>query len=275
MTTVPRQRRSKEEIAAEKAEKAARRAAKEHKLRKLADYCRGLAASFERRAAGRAARARPDAQSASMRKALRKVLRAAADHDKNAEARAALPVPEGREPPADRGTGLTRLKLSPNPVARLADAKKLGPEELQAVEEINTAFSALASRLMVRGMAMERVDRSRFGDGGTGSAARAVEHYTRWADHWSARAKAYCDPTLEIVVAVAVDQRPVRAVAAELGFDHRKIETAVVNGLRDYAARAGFVTGSMAVRWIDAANSCFIPFHGKLIDAVRRARIET
>lgn len=266
-----KRRRPKEEIERERAEKAARRERKAAKLRKVAEACLALAASFERRAAARAACARPDAQSASMRKAIRKVTRAAAEYERSAEARAALPVPEGREPPPDRGTGLTRLKLSPNPIARLADQKKIGPEELQAVEEINEAFSALASRLMVRGMALERVDRSGVDDRHAGAAARAVANYTAWANFWSVRAKAHCDPTLQIVVAVAVDQWSVRMTAAELGLHHSKVEAGVISGLRDYAARAGFVNGRIAERWMLAAEGLFPSAYPKMTPERRLA----
>lgn len=177
-------------------------------------------------------------------------------------------------PPVDPGTGQTILKLSGSPIARLIDDGALGPEEIQAAVEIEKAITAIASRLMVRGMSLERVDRSMGPDASAGRQIKAVENYTRWANHWSDRAKAYADPMLEIIIAVVVDQRAIRTVASDVGRHHSKVKDAVILGLRDYAARAGMVSGTIAQRWMDAAGALFVDAHPGLLDAIRRAKVE-
>lgn len=175
----------------------------------------------------------------------------------------------------DVGTGQTILKQRKKPVQKLVDDKKIGQDELDAAAEIEQAFTALASRLMVRGMTFERVDHGGYGsDGHFGAAARAVANYTRWAKHWSARANLYCDPTLEIVIAAVIDERPTRTIGADIGFGHQRVEDALVCGLQDYAARSGFVNGGLADKWIKQAEKLFVSGNTALLDAVRRAKIE-
>jgi hypothetical protein len=195
---------------------------------------------------------------------------AKAEEEALAIARAAV---KGEVP--DVGTGETIIKLKQAPVGFLIDKKRIGSEERQAADEISLAFFTLSSRLMVRGIDYDRVD------GGRGSdapwavrTAKAVGNYHAFANVWSARHKQYADPTLEIIIAAVIDERHIRGIAQDMGFDPRRIERAIVHGLRDYAARAQFAHGKLGNAWIEAAEAEFAPKNPKLAEAVKRARIE-
>lgn len=255
------------------AEKARRKAAREARRERIAAGARDIAQSFQRRA-DRIAQYRPGPGTASSRKKLRKLLHAAAEADvKNEVEMERVAAADGEV--RDRGTGLTRLKLSTPPVGKLIEEKKIGADERSAADEIYRAISMISAGVAVRGMAFERVDKSRTeSEVGTRKVSAMVHRYTVWAAHWTARANLYCDPILEIVVAAVVDERPIRVIAADMGYHRTKIEKGVVCGLRDYAARAGLVHGHVAKQWMEAAESLFVPTNGLLLDAIRRARIE-
>lgn len=179
-------------------------------------------------------------------------------------------------PGAAEASPYTVIKLRQAPIAKLIDEHKIGPEEMQAAQDIETAFFALSSRLMCKGMTLERIDRSGNSDAPwPARTAKAVGLYNAWATHWTKRANLYGDPMLQVVIAAVVDRRPLRGIAADLGYGLKRIEAAVIGGLRDFAVRSGLVTGHLAKRWSDAAEVVFVPQSAKLLDAVRRARIET
>lgn len=255
------------------AEKARRRAEREARARRIAERAQAVARSLERRAA-RAPNQPARQATSSTRKAVRKMLHAAGEADAKAEREAAR-IAEAGGDPIDRGTGLTRLKLSTPPIGRLIEAHKIGAEERNAADEIATAFNAIAASVSVRGASLERIDRSGSPDRNwSAEISRAVRRYTPWAAHWTNRANAYGDPLLGIVVAAVVDEHPIRLIGSDLGYHHTRVENAVIFGLRDYAARAGDVPRSIADAWIAAAESLFAPANTRLRDAIRRARIE-
>lgn len=173
------------------------------------------------------------------------------------------------------GTGFTILKLRQKPLVRLIDDGKIGQEEIQSAEEISTAFYALTSRLACRGISFDRVDNG----GGLNApwparVAHAVDRYQRFAKVWTQRNNDYCDPTLAIVVDAVIDETPLRTIAADQGYRLQRVENALVGGLRDYAARAGFVPVHQASAWQAAAESVFGPPAPVLRQAIRRAQIE-
>ena len=169
----------------------------------------------------------------------------------------------------------TVVKLRPSPVGRLFDDGKISSDEIGAAGHIEKAFHAIAARLMVKGQTFERVDSSpRVDAPWPAIVARSIGHYQAFANHWSRRARAYGDPMLEIIVACVVFQRPVWDVADDVGYARRRVELALIAGLRDFAARAGLVTGALATEWIKFAEAVFVPRPVALIDAERRARIE-
>lgn len=176
----------------------------------------------------------------------------------------------------DVGTGQTIIKLRQPPIAYLIDHRRIGAEERQAADEIALAFFTLSSRLMVKGIAYDRVD------GGRGHdvpwplrVAGAVANYQNWARLWSDRNKTYCDPTLEIVIAAVIDERPIRGIAQDLGFRPAKIARGVVCGLRDYAAHASIITGKVAENWRQEAEREFAVTPAAIrLTAYARAQLE-
>lgn len=174
------------------------------------------------------------------------------------------------------GTGFTALKRRKKPIEKLIDDGRLGPEALEAAQEIERAFFTIGRRLMVKGgLSLDRVD------GGRGceqivpaSAAHAVANYQSWANHWSRRRKLLDDPMLEVVVSAVIDERPIRTIALDVARRHSLVERGIIAGLQDYAARAGVVTGGLAARWMAGAESIFSPSNPLLVQAIRRAQIE-
>jgi hypothetical protein len=139
------------------------------------------------------------------------------------------------------GTGYTRLKQQSGPIQRLLDRRRIGPQELQAAEDITRAFHAIAGALMIRPISMERSDRSA-SPAEPVATLDAIARYREWSLLWSKRAKRG-DPTLEIVVAVVVDERPLRELDGDLRLRNGAASRALIGGLRDYAARAGWLSG--------------------------------
>lgn len=156
----------------------------------------------------------------------------------------------------DRENALAELKLRGSPMALLIEKASAKGEELMAAQEIETAWFAISGALMFKPLNMERVGGGRRPDWSP-KTCQAVEQYQIWANHWSIRKKSHLDHTLECVIAAVIDQRPIRAIAEDLGFGHSKIERAVLAGLRDYAARAGWVDNALARKWIAEAEITF------------------
>jgi hypothetical protein len=181
-----------------------------------------------------------------------------------------------RGSPIDPGTGQTVLNLRQKAIPKLIAQGKIGTVELQAAAEILIAFSAIASRLMCRGINYDRVD---FGGGGSSAdwpskIARPVANYQAFAKAWTRRNEDYGDPTLEIIIDAVVDEMHLSAIPRKRGYGEARIERALIGGLRDYAARAGFVTGHKAIQWQAEAAAVFGPAEPELSRAVRRAAVE-
>jgi hypothetical protein len=170
------------------------------------------------------------------------------------------------------GTGATVVKLRHTPLMQLmfesaewergvrgakkpVDMEKFGSHELEAAQEIEAAFFALSGALMFKPLTFEKIGHSRPREWNE-KLSEKVERYRNWADHWSVQAKR-CDPTMQIVIAAVIDQRPFRDISADLGFAHKRIRSAVVRGLRDYAARAGWVSGGCQAKWKASAGLTF------------------
>lgn len=141
-----------------------------------------------------------------------------------------------------------KLKLHPGaPIERLRKNGKIGPVEITASEEMEMACRVITAGLVMRGPTMERVDRSNGGDE-PAPIVDAVARYQRWCAHWAKRLVAG-DRTLRCVQAAVIEGRWCRDIDRQLGQRHGLAQRAVVWGLRDYAVRAGWITGSLAVQW--------------------------
>lgn len=171
------------------------------------------------------------------------------------------------------GTGYTIMKMRQNPIARLVDENKIGPDELMAAEEILNAFSVISAPVACRAQNLNRVD----GGGGNwgpwpARLAKEVARFQAWAKHWTRIQTLSEDPMLEVVIAAVVDDRQVKEIALDIGRRHSSVERGLIAGLRDYAARAGFVTGKYREVWISEASKAFTPVHWKLARAIEAAR---
>jgi hypothetical protein len=179
---------------------------------------------------------------------------------------------------ATRATGFTLLKMISKPIARLVDLRKIGPEELQAADDITTAFMAMAGALLIRPMEMERTDRA-YQHTEPVRVADAQRRYRNWADHWSMLAKRG-DKTLEIVIAAVIDERAFHVIDTDLNLSHGKAQKALIRGLRDYAARVTdghgkpiWVDYRTAAQWRLEAGMSFKTQHPIITLAAAAARI--
>jgi hypothetical protein len=144
------------------------------------------------------------------------------------------------------GTGLTVLKQRPSPIGRLLDRHQIGPEELAAAEDIALAFRSIAGELMLRPATWERADRSKSSNEPV-RVLDAIARYREWVDVWAIRAKRG-DPTLKIVLAVVIEERPLRDLDGQHKLRNGRARAALIAGLRDYAARAGWIRSGLVER---------------------------
>jgi hypothetical protein len=156
---------------------------------------------------------------------------------------------------SDAGTGQTIIRLRASPVESLIDRGKIGSEEQMAADEISKVFMAISGALFPRGVSLERVDKS-LAPPDPPSMIDAQARYRAFAAHWSDMAKKK-HPLLAIMIEAIFDERPFRTIDQERGMRSGKAEKVVIAGLRDYAARAGWVTGRVRAAWLLEASSLF------------------
>lgn len=153
------------------------------------------------------------------------------------------------------GTGFTILRRQDSPISRLVNEGKIGGDELRAAEDITIAFQATAGALMFRPLNLERNDRSAAPTEPAG-LLDAIARYRAWAKVWTDRA-ARQDPTMEIVIAAVIDERGFREIEVDLNLRNGRSALATAAGLRDYAARSGWVQGHASERWLVDHGSVF------------------
>ena len=157
----------------------------------------------------------------------------------------------------DRPEALTAIRLRGTPMALLLDRGDAGGEELEAAQEIERAFMAITKGANLKAPSFEKRDPTYNAMDWGLKTIQAVRNYQTWANHWSIRRNKYHDYTLECVISAVIDQRPIRTIADDIGFHHTRIAKAVINGLRDYAARAGWVDHVTAGKWMVEAERVF------------------
>jgi hypothetical protein len=153
------------------------------------------------------------------------------------------------------GTGATILRRQTAPLVRLIEKQRIGTEEVRAADDLAVAFHAQARAVMIKSPSFEKLDASYDGREPVW-VVDAVSRYKRWARHWSQRAQ-HGDPTLEIVVAAVIDERALHSIEADVGIRHGMAARAVIAGLRDYAARAGWTDRNTGEVWINEAETIF------------------
>jgi hypothetical protein len=177
-----------------------------------------------------------------MQRAIRKAERSAAEGRKG-------------DPKSDPGTGATILRWRAAPLARLIERQRVGAEEVRAADDIATAFHAQAGAVMIKSPTFEKLDAT-CQDREPSRVVDAVSRYKPWAHHWSQRARRG-DRTLEIIIAAIIDERAFHVIEADAGIRNGMAARVAIAGLRDYAARAGWIDRLTAEVWIAAAEAMF------------------
>lgn len=152
-------------------------------------------------------------------------------------------------------TGQTILKLTAKPVARLIEEGRIGPVELTAAQDLTAAYMAITGHLWLRAITMERIA-AHTSDYEPARILDAQRRYRAWADHWSMLAKRG-DKTLAIIISAVIDEHPLYLIEDDLNLRHGTARKALVRGLRDYAARAGWVDPTTRAQWLADAGNTF------------------
>jgi hypothetical protein len=167
----------------------------------------------------------------------------------------------GREATAgDPGTGQTVIKMQRHqpPLRTLLDARKIGPDELAAADQIAQAASAVAMGGILRAAGLQRVDYGRQDEQDwPAQLAITVRNYQDWQRYWTAEWARTRNPMLEVVWSAVVDERPIVAIANDIGHGRTRTTRAIITGIRHYAAWANMVTGTQRQVWLDAALHVF------------------
>ncbi len=159
---------------------------------------------------------------------------------------------------ATGATGATLLRFSRSPVDTLVLTKgkdRIGPIELWAAHDISIAVRSLTAGVQMASGSWERVDRAH-GDRTPAAILDAQKRWTPFARHWAMRRKRG-DWTLEILIQAVVEEKPFYLIDEDIGLRHGKAKQVMSRGLRDYAARAGWVGGRLRELWIVAASNSF------------------
>lgn len=150
------------------------------------------------------------------------------------------------------GTGATILRLKPDPVGKLVDQRKIGPEGLEAAREIEQAFDSIAGSLWIKPLSMERRDRS-YSSREPEYIAHLQSLYRQWADAWSAARKQHQCIVLPCTIGLVIDHRSPWDLCQEYRCRHEKAEHGAILGIMDWARRAGKLTKASAQTWQDIA----------------------
>jgi hypothetical protein len=150
---------------------------------------------------------------------------------------------------------LACVRLRGGPLASLIDRKRIGPAEVMAAQDIDKAFTALTIGIGFKPIVLERRDRG--GDTHWPAATiDAVRRFQAWSGFWSDRKKRG-DKSLPICIAAVVDERSLSGIEDDEGVRNGTAGKVVARMLRDYAARAGWVTGHLALQWKAEAEMSF------------------
>jgi hypothetical protein len=152
------------------------------------------------------------------------------------------------------GTPETSIKLRLRggpPIERLRAARRIGPLELAAAEEIERAVTAISAGLVLRSMDLERLDRGQ-GRREPASLVDIVARYMRWARVWAQRA-ASGDQTFRVVRGALIEQQSFNSLDCAIGVREGTAAKATVWGLRSYCAMAGWLDRSTQRAWEEEA----------------------
>jgi hypothetical protein len=167
---------------------------------------------------------------------------------------------------AMEGKSLVELRLSGGPMATLISGHKIGGEEMMAIMDIELAFMALSGAMMIKPVSLELKSAGKKAEWSS-RTSDAVEAYRLWADFWSKR-RTFGDRTMEIVTRSVLNGHAFRVIEQDIGIRNGMGPKIAVRGLRDYAARAGWVTRRIGDGWMDEALTSF---NGQPLEALALA----
>ena len=153
------------------------------------------------------------------------------------------------------GTPETTIKLRLRggpPIERLRAARRIGPLELQAAEEIERAVTAISAGLNLKSMNLERIDHGS-GRREPASLVDTVARYMRWARVWAKR-QASGDQTFRVVRAAVIEQQSFASLDRDIGVREGTAAKATVWALRSYCAMAGWLDRKTAKAWEEEAE---------------------
>jgi hypothetical protein len=153
------------------------------------------------------------------------------------------------------GKTLLELRKASGPMEALIMNHDIAGEEMMAIMDIEMAMMALSGAGMIKPVSLELKSSGKKGEWSK-VTADAVENYVAWANFWSAR-QTYCDHTSEIVVRAVVHGHAFRVIERDVGIGTGRGAVICVRGLRDYAARSGWVARGIATKWMDDALTSF------------------
>lgn len=155
--------------------------------------------------------------------------------------------------------GLALLHFRLTPVDELVTAGQMGPVELQAAHEFSWVFDTITWDLRSCSIDDTFAQRQKSVNNAppTSREEGAWRNYKSFANYWSDQRKRFNDPTLAVLVALVVDQRPLADVGEEFGLSEGKTKLALVRALRHYAARAGWADKTTCERWSRDAHRTF------------------
>jgi hypothetical protein len=159
----------------------------------------------------------------------------------------------------DSGTGFTIIRMARHqpPLRTLLDARKIGPDELRAAEQIELAWLSITTGGRLVAASLERTIH-----GGTNKpwpieTVLAVRNYQRWANYWADEWKRTRNPMGEVIWSAVIDEWPISVIAEDIGYGRKRTARAIVCGLRHYAAWTNMITGIQREAWIAAAQQVF------------------
>jgi len=159
----------------------------------------------------------------------------------------------------DPGTGFTVLRMARNqpPLRTLLDARRIGPDELRAAEQIELAWLSITTGGRLVAASLERTIHGDSNKPWPIETVLAVRNYQQWANFWSAEHKRNRSPMLEVIWSAVIDERPISVIAADIGHGRARTARAIICGLRHYAAHARLITGDQARIWSAQAQHVF------------------
>jgi hypothetical protein len=138
---------------------------------------------------------------------------------------------------------LTLARRRRPPLETMRAGKHIGPEEFRAAEAIATVWFVLTSGLWIKPLNMEKRDKG-YGSYESQSAIDEERRYRAWATALAGKG------VLPVVIDAIVEEHPFTMIEQIHTLAPGNGMRTVKRGLRDYAARAGWVSHNVRNKWL-------------------------